>query len=83
MLPEDAFQTYVADTRAKGEELTSAAVLRLAKPYLLPSKARVQRWCIEDDVEAFIDQWDQRWPHWQAGKQETMLGRGGLYWVYL
>jgi hypothetical protein len=33
-LPEDAFQTYITETRAKGEELTSAAVLHQARAYL-------------------------------------------------
>lgn len=65
-LPEDAFQTYIADTRAKGEELTSAAVRRQARPYLPPTKPRAQHWCIEDDIEAFFDLWERLRPHWQT-----------------
>ena len=38
-VPEAAFQTYVAETRAKGEALTSADVLREARPFLPPVSA--------------------------------------------
>lgn len=32
LVPESAFEAYVATTRAKGDELTQAGLLRLAKP---------------------------------------------------
>lgn len=72
-LPEDAFQTYITDTRAKGEELTSAAVRRQARPYLPQSKPRAQRWCIEDDVEALFDLWDRLWPHWHTPADKARI----------
>jgi len=73
-IPEADFQTYVAEVKANGKELTSAAVLRQALVYQPPSTPREKRWSIEYDVEAFFDLWDRLCPHWHTLEDKARIG---------
>ena len=72
-LPDDAFESYVAETRAKGEELTTAAVLRQATPFVGKNgNARQEKQPdVQADIVALWDHFERLSPHWHT--QEDRL----------
>lgn len=66
VVPDAVFEAYIAETKAQGKDLTSAAVLHLARDFLPAKPRRTRPWCIEDDVDAIYALVERLWEHWQT-----------------